>query len=548
MKKTKTTYHYEPLSNSTTQFRLLKLLPGKDDEELKCKLEVHFRRSSGKGAATPSYCAISYVWGPELETPPTIRCHERRVEIQPSLEDALRRLREKSGSQYLWTDAICIDQGNEDEKKSQILEMGSVYQDATKVYVWLGTNDREDAFTLMNHLGDRMERDDDKFRKAAENCRSKQWEALSKLLKNDWFERVWTLQEICLASRGLVMSGINEVEWARFVSICRRLHATCRKLRHKHDLRFYRVLRTDVDFRTGHEGPGYLLKLVRTRKCKEPIDRIRGILGHNFFRQFQRDHGHPFIRPEYLRTEITEFDHEVTQQLLKLPEPLYILSLVQQEKDKDKDTMCNYTHPSWVPRFKQGTDVSTLADETKRDGSWNAGGKSTLGRLFPQQNVLDVKGVEVDSIEWQSEKITNRLKNGDSNDLVKSIWQKMKEVSGDKKKEKDLFREFCEIFYLENHFSNRERSQESYPDTNRQMAHCLAYFADNKIDQSCVKRLRNKYPDGIAEEFFPDVLHHCRNRRFVVTQKKGYLGLAPEVSRASPDGKGDKSSPFPTET
>jgi hypothetical protein len=41
----------------------------------------------------------------------------------------------------IWIDAICIDQGDEDEKMQQIPLMGDVYSKAATVYVWLGEGD-----------------------------------------------------------------------------------------------------------------------------------------------------------------------------------------------------------------------------------------------------------------------------------------------------------------------------------------------------------------------------------------------------------------------
>ncbi|TGJ85572.1 hypothetical protein E0Z10_g3198 [Xylaria hypoxylon] len=51
---------------------------------------------------------------------------------------ALHHLRDKLGSFTIWVDAICINQSTKDEKPQQIPLMGSIYQGAEKVYIWLG--------------------------------------------------------------------------------------------------------------------------------------------------------------------------------------------------------------------------------------------------------------------------------------------------------------------------------------------------------------------------------------------------------------------------
>jgi hypothetical protein len=41
----------------------------------------------------------------------------------------------------LWTDAICINQQDLDERGHQVQLMGSIYRNAHMVIVWLGTDD-----------------------------------------------------------------------------------------------------------------------------------------------------------------------------------------------------------------------------------------------------------------------------------------------------------------------------------------------------------------------------------------------------------------------
>lgn len=511
-------YQYKRLEEEQKYFRLLKLLPGGSDESLKCELEHREIQSPGR-----SFGAISYVWGTETHQP-TIRCHDGRVKIPTNLKEALMRLRDKKNPKYLWTDSICIDQQNNGEKDNQILVMGSIYRQAEKVYVWLGNKNEEDAFRLLHHLYRRKDLQAEVFKNAAEQRPDSEWKSLSKVLKLDWFGRVWTLQEICLASRGTVLCGSSRMNWKEFLHTCRRLHATCKQLRLRYDLRLYRVLRTDVNFEDRREHPGFILKLVRERNCKVDIDRVRGILGHAFFQEFEKRNDRPFIKPADLRSG--NMDYAVTKELLKLPEHLYALSLVQQ----DNETMSIYRHPSWVPRFKQRTFISVLADRTRKSGSWTAGGTSQDRGPRPNENVLEVQGLEVDCVKWQSHEITNDIKNGDKNHIVKDIWYQIRRRS-DKhghSEEQDL-EEFCKVFYLNDHFANDKGSRDGYPTTQEQKANCFAYFEVNKINLANAQHLRKTLSDGNANDFWPDVLHHCRKRRFILTEK-GDVGLAPAIS------------------
>lgn len=526
-------YQYPHLRDrGKTHFRLLKLFPaGRRDEPLQCELSEHKLESPD----VPAYRAMSYVWGrPEDKRRINCRGDGRKVEIPTNLKRAFEYIRDPSNPQYLWADSICFDQNDKAEKADQISVMGQIYRGAEKVYVWLGKDNEQDAFNMMTTLRTKTEHEDDVFKAAVDSCPSRQWESLSKVLRLPWFERVWTLQEIGLASHGVVIWGDNRMDWAEFLAICRRLTTVCKKFRLDRGLWFHRVLRTDLDFRNGPEGPGLVLKRIRSRQCSNNVDRIHGVMGHRAFEEFKKKHG-PFnkdidpVDDEKVEEsqQLLRIDRTVSQQLFRLSEPLYVLSLIQQ----DKDTMSDTPRPSWVPRFKQKTFISTLADESKRDGSWAAGGDHNVGNLVPKEEVLKLKGVVVDSVKWRSGKITNSLKDGDKHGLVKDIWKHMRKRRETRRlpSEKEDMQKLCDIFYFEDHFVKREQSSaETRPGTNARLAQCLAYFEKNKISLA-ENGGRWGLPTGNAEEFFPDALHHCRNRRFIVTEK-GYLGLAPEVA------------------
>ena len=87
--------------------------------------------------STPSYGALSYLWGPP---PDNIKflCNGHVFHGRPSLERALKRLRAgfRPGQreEYIWADAICINQDDLVEKDAQIRLMGRIYSGAATVY------------------------------------------------------------------------------------------------------------------------------------------------------------------------------------------------------------------------------------------------------------------------------------------------------------------------------------------------------------------------------------------------------------------------------
>jgi hypothetical protein len=60
----------------------------------------------------------------------------------------LRHLRKASKSRYLWMDAICLNQADNDKKAAQVQLMGEVYIQAKKVQIWLDESDDDISKTV----------------------------------------------------------------------------------------------------------------------------------------------------------------------------------------------------------------------------------------------------------------------------------------------------------------------------------------------------------------------------------------------------------------
>jgi len=78
------------------------------------------------------------------------------IEVTVSLFTALRRFRYPDTRRVLWADAICINQGDNNERSSQIQLMGRVYKACWEVLIWLGEEDdfRFDPRRILNDLSD----------------------------------------------------------------------------------------------------------------------------------------------------------------------------------------------------------------------------------------------------------------------------------------------------------------------------------------------------------------------------------------------------------
>jgi hypothetical protein len=234
---------YGPLQPQ--EIRLLKFLPtGPDDDEIRCCLAVHpFNQA-------PPYVALSYVWGNPKVTY-LITLEKSQFQVRSNLKAALKRLRDWDSKENYWIDALCINQSNLDERNDQVRLMGKIYSQCKFVFIWLGkeSSDSDRALSLVRKWGD-LDRLMDIIKPyesegvvAEDICErtvqtvgnvlrcspstlvrvldsliieQPSFEAVIRLLKRPYWQRIWILQEIILSRKAIVFCGNSHVEWQYF--------------------------------------------------------------------------------------------------------------------------------------------------------------------------------------------------------------------------------------------------------------------------------------------------------------------------------------------
>jgi hypothetical protein len=101
-----------------------------------------------------SYSAVSYTRGePEFSGRIIIKNNgpdnDSYLPITDNVKSMLQHLRKPHNPIYLWVDAICLNQEDENEKAEQIPLMGKIYSQAHRVYIWLGSGNLDDAKILL---------------------------------------------------------------------------------------------------------------------------------------------------------------------------------------------------------------------------------------------------------------------------------------------------------------------------------------------------------------------------------------------------------------
>ncbi|KAL5361270.1 ankyrin repeat-containing domain protein [Aspergillus floccosus] len=183
------------------------------------------------------YEALSYTWGSMIKSD-TILIDGKMSEVTSNLYIAMQYLRFKDRDRVMWIDALCIDQGNAEERGHQVLHMPEIYKQAERVIIWLGgatdeTNLIMDAMRQLQEVSLRHA-----FNSQTElkgllldlwssiqpnwedgSLRARQREGLEALLERAWFRRVWTLQEVAHARAATVVCGTRSISAPIFTHV-----------------------------------------------------------------------------------------------------------------------------------------------------------------------------------------------------------------------------------------------------------------------------------------------------------------------------------------
>jgi hypothetical protein len=150
-------YTYEPLEEPDQSIRLLKILSV--TPRITCTFKVAHLKDS------PVFSCLSYVWGDATITEP-VTVEGKTLHITVNLAGAIRdvhrqwstgQLLAPGEEQWLWADALCINQKHDQEKNHQVPLMEQIYSSAHRMFAWLGDGENEraskavDAYNIVLH-------------------------------------------------------------------------------------------------------------------------------------------------------------------------------------------------------------------------------------------------------------------------------------------------------------------------------------------------------------------------------------------------------------
>ncbi|KAF2190100.1 HET-domain-containing protein [Zopfia rhizophila CBS 207.26] len=459
---TSNSFRYLPLDPQLREIRLLTLSSGCPDEPLQCHL------STTCLTARPIYKALSYVWGdPASSKTPgnTLILDGHPFPVTTNLRSALRHLRPAAGgdSMCLWVDAVCINQGDVDERSQQVAMMRDIYALAAQVIIWLGEEDDGsnavfDALPVIASRKSRRQYDDEG--KDQEYCLDLMRQCGSFFFGltdcHPWLSRVWILQELAMAKKDpLVVCGWKSVSWSTLVKAWRAIAretlanlGTRQKVREAtsreklestsigdnaeshsdgpadedddedDDVEILAKVKIEVldDLRKavrsrGGESLRKLLLISRTSAATDPRDRVYGLLG--LLEKDALDPGSSVTVAVDYRKPTSEVYTDAMAHIFSRGDGPYFLSGVflpgvsavaphipsLPPMTKQPDL------PSWVPDFsRQVPDKATQPNGIRfhPPATMSASGAGTVcknGRRLDDNRTLQVEGLLVDTIE-----------------------------------------------------------------------------------------------------------------------------------------------------
>lgn len=273
---------FTPLEIQDRHIRLLTLFPSSDESAtIECSVAPHSLNWN------PAYEALSYTWGdPGDICASPIYISGQPTYISTNLEAALHALRYHDHIRVLWIDALCIDQKNASEKCQQIAMMGTIYEAARNVVVWLGTQSHNSDLAMatianLNSITD------------LEHVTEEAWGALEDLFSRPWFSRIWVLQEFKRGHNPYFQCGRATFNWDRTGESLRELWISDHWMGSKQIKllgeigKVVSMASTRLDVPVGsdidtQQAAQYLVRMLRVyggRNATEAHDKIYGLLG-----------------------------------------------------------------------------------------------------------------------------------------------------------------------------------------------------------------------------------------------------------------------------
>jgi hypothetical protein len=364
------------------------------------------------------YEAISYCWGDPTPRERVWLSKNQYLVITESAADVLHHLIAKKKSGYIWIDALCINQSNDEEnaeKGQQIRLMQTIFASAKCVIAWIGkgSEDSERALEFIGILLNKIKGIEEKEHGCGELSFVRMhhelpqnsdpgWEAFRNLLNRPWFSRLWIVQEMVMASRRVFACGNAVACWDDLMRVIRFFRRTNLDLYFLHSQRAGEPLKTSIgllnllkigdycrDIQPGSLLPLHeLLMSLRKFEATDPRDKIFAVLGLADNVQDAIFSPEYTCTPQHIFTKICRF-------LMVRDADLYLLHCAGIGAPRVLADL-----PSWVPDFFSTERYASLGLLSNIMG-WRASGAESQVSIREHPSIRDaiiLSGSLLDSV------------------------------------------------------------------------------------------------------------------------------------------------------
>ncbi|PMD46856.1 HET-domain-containing protein [Hyaloscypha variabilis F] len=435
-------YKYNPI-DPTGEIRILILQPPSSPDEA----ELHCEITTAKFSDNLSYEAISYCWGADV-FPETLYLPNGTLAVTENLASGLRRFRLHDQPRRLWADAVCINQRDDKEKGHQVALMAEIYRNAECVLVWLGeSNETIDAgIELIRELAHEAWRYglkyDDFLMWRLQNLQlkihdhengitvalfrlstEKDFTSITAFTKQNWFTRLWVIQEFALAPKVQIINGYNILSHEELflamaaLFLLSRLSDAVSEIVNKRGFveAWSTVLQRPVHRDLKTDRLLHLLFEHSGRQCKLDQDRIYGLLalastgsGTDLDIDYKLS-----VEEVYTQLAIAHFKENDLEILHYVHSPKRDRDYSQSTSAKEEDRLAL---PSWVPDWRPPSFASLFHAPTELQAGTKLAPYIAFNTSSP--NNLGMEGVRIDIIEDHSP--TRLDKSPDGKDL--DVW------------------------------------------------------------------------------------------------------------------------------
>ncbi|KAL9093904.1 MAG: hypothetical protein Q9165_003827 [Trypethelium subeluteriae] len=265
----------------------------------------------------------------------------------------------------IWIDAISINQGDVAERTSQVSQMARIYRQAEAVTVWLGKEEADTALAIQSmrrlaldveELIDHYSEFYEIFKKSHSNSHYTDAElvvCINFMTTYQWFSRVWTVQEMCLAHRIEFLCGTRKIDIetilkGSLVTFLYTLSSVRARVHDTRELEWARSFAANLlgelggrKFDSSRPSIGVTAQMYRSRKAADPRDKVFGVA---------------VLKNKFLSKPF-EIDYAKTVQKVFSDAALHALGeargLESLSDVGDRTTNTTPDLPSWVPDYTQ---------------------------------------------------------------------------------------------------------------------------------------------------------------------------------------------------